>query len=62
MFKDTSSINTYTIKNPPPYKNFFYKVYKEIPIVLLNLLGKQDLFDKLIKDKRFIEYYKKTFN
>jgi hypothetical protein len=43
-------------------KNFLYKVYREIPVVLSDILNKEDLKDKIIEDKRFENFYRETFN
>ncbi|WP_440656521.1 Eco47II family restriction endonuclease [Candidatus Pelagibacter sp. HIMB1509] len=43
-------------------KKFLYKVYQEIPIVLSEILKKEDLKKEIIEDERFESFYKKTFN
>ena len=43
-------------------KKFLYKVYQEIPIVLSEILKKEDLKKEIIEDERFERIYKKTFN
>ena len=43
-------------------KDFLYKVYKEITIVLSSLLKNEELKDEIIKDKRFDDFFKKTFD
>ena len=43
-------------------KEFLYKVYKEIPVVLSNLLNKEKLKEEIIEDDRFEKFFKETFN
>ena len=43
-------------------KHFFFKIYQEIPKVLSEILNKKDFGKVLIKDKRFKNYFKLTFN
>ena len=44
------------------YKEFLYKVYKEIPIVLSNLLNKEKFKEEITEDLRFENFFKETFN
>ena len=43
-------------------KEFLYKVYKEIPIVLSNLLNKEKFKEEITEDLRFENFFKETFN